>query len=86
MHACMYVRMCEHAWKTREWPRDFFRTALRCTLPTPVAMASASASATFDASQLQGSSPKRHVIQLRIGSFNVGIEQSMLDNKKIQKT
>ena len=36
---------------------------------------------TFDASQLEGSSPKRHVIQLRIGSFNVGILQGMLDGK-----
>ena len=72
----------------REWSRDFLRTALCCTLPTPVAMASASASATmafsgasqlggtFHASQIEGSSPKRHAVQLRIGSFNVGIEQS----------
>ena len=97
MHACMYVRMCEHAWKTREWSRDFLRTAFCCTLPSPVALASASASATmafsdasqlggtFDASQLEGSSPKRHVIQLRIGSFTVGINQGMLDGKRCRK-
>ena len=63
--------------------------ALCCTLATPIAMASASASPTFDASQLEGSSRKRRkrqVIQLRIGSFNVGVEQSMLDSKRKYKT
>ena len=41
---------------------------------------------TFDASQLEGSSPKRHVIPLRIGSFNVGINQGMLDGKNGEST
>ena len=48
-------------------------------------MASASASAgmaSSDASQLGEREPRREVCKIRIGSFNVGVTQSMLEGKK----
>ena len=41
---------------------------------------------TSDASQLEGSSETRIVSRIRIGSFNVGVDQNMLAGKRCNAT